>query len=215
MIHLLLADRHLLFRETLRRDLASEPDMQVVALAATGGEVMDQLSHTLIDIVLLDVQLASGLREGLELAADIQEACPATEVILLAVHWEENWIEQARKLGIAGMVSKGSQQEELLQLIRAIYRGETEFAILQTSEGSSSELKESELPALAFTFTERIVLQLLAEGFGPNQIAEHLGHRLHTIEVHRRNLLAKLGVLKEADLIVRAGEMGLIARKIL
>ncbi|MEM7655112.1 MAG: response regulator transcription factor [Bacteroidota bacterium] len=211
MIHLLLADHHALFRESLQRDLVSEPDMKVVAQSDDAEETVGLLGHKLIDVVLLDVQLAG--KERLEIAEQILEICPATEVLILGFQLEEGVLEQAQKLGVAGIVSKGARQEALLDLIRKVYRGLDEFAILPAADTPVLLTEKNQLPPLAFTFTERIVLQLLAEGFGPQQIAQQLGHRLHTIEVHRRNLLAKLGVLKDGDLIQQAVHLGLIAGK--
>ena len=209
MIHLLIADDHLLFRETLRRDLASEPDMLVVGVATSRDQVATLLSQALIDIVLLNLKLDTYPTEGLEIAAWIREQSPATEVILLAGAIDAELQSKAQKAGAAGLISKATDQETLLRTIRRVYRGES-WVPTPDIPPSDSEHSFQRLPAMAFTATERKVLQLLSQGNTLSQIATSLSHRLHTIEVHRRNLLAKFGVFKDADLLAAAAEEGLL-----
>ncbi|MEM7372329.1 MAG: response regulator transcription factor [Bacteroidota bacterium] len=210
MIHLLIADDHFLFRETLRRDLTSEPDMLVAGVAATGHEVLESLNHTLIDIILLDVKLESNPLEGLEICSMIQDQFPATEVILLTVHVDKDLESRAQKAGAAGIISKATDQETLLNAIRRVYRGANWIPLDQTSYIFEPSQERSVLPPLAFTMTERKVLRLLSQGCSISQIAQSLNHRLHTIEVHRRNLLAKFGVFKDAELLIAAANEGLL-----
>lgn len=210
MIHLLIADDHVLFRETLRRDLSSEPDMFVAGIASNGTQVLAQLNHILIDIVLLDVRLESHATEGLEVTAMIQDQFPATEVLLLTVHVDQELEAKAQKAGAAGVISKATDQETLLRAIRQVYRGEPWTSTGTSFQEEARNSSQAQLPALAFTTTERRVLHLLSQGASIPQIAKKLKHRLHTIEVHRRNLLAKFGVFKDAELIEAAASKGLL-----
>lgn len=210
MIHLLIADDHFLFRETLKRDLTSEPDMLVASVVATGQEVLETLTHTLIDIILLDVKLESNPLEGLEICSLVNERFPATEVILLTVHVDPELESRAKKAGAAGIISKATDQETLLHAIRRVYRGDSWIPVYHDARISDSSQDSQTLPAIAFTSTERKVLRLLSQGMPITQIAQKLNHRLHTIEVHRRNLLAKFGVFKDAELLEAAAKEGLL-----
>ncbi len=211
-IQVFLADDHTIMRAGLRALLENEPDMIVVGEAEDGRSAVKLVCQVLPDIVLMDI--AMPLLSGLEATRQIRHDCSQVKVLILTMHDNEEYIRQALANGAMGYVLKDAAAHELLDAIRAVYRGEAVLSPAVTRLVIEDYLRWGELQkdysSDGLSPREREVLQLIAEGYSNRQISEIMSISIKTVQTHRMNLMAKLDLHDRADLIKYA-----IQRKII
>lgn len=209
MIHLMLIDDHEKFTTTVAEMLGMEKDIQIECISPNGESALECLEKHLIDIVLLDYRLGDGNMNGLETAEKILSRCPAVEIIFLSAHVPQTLLSKAGKLGIKGFIDKNKPISGWANTIRQVYRQgimpsvadtRNEKKIIETGDQNWRQLSHTELK----------VLRLIANGLDTQQIAQELNHRIHTIEVHRRNLMSRLGTFTNASLVREAVRKGIL-----
>jgi DNA-binding NarL/FixJ family response regulator len=209
-IRLLLAEDHQIVREGLRSLLATAEDLRVVAEAHDGAQAAQLAQELGPDVVLMDVGLP-GLN-GIEATRQIRAARPDIRVLILTMHDDAATVDRALRAGAQGYMLKGCATEELCDAIRAIHRGEV---ILHPSisqyvlqgylrGGTGGEPIHDPLTA-----REREILQLIAEGFTSQEIAERLDIKTKTVQNYRTIILDKLGIDTTAGLVRYAMRAGL------
>jgi len=212
IITLVLADDHQIFREGLRALLAGEPDLQVIGEAGNGLEAIRLVEQLKPDVLVLDLMMP-GLN-GYEAAHQVRQRVPSTRIIVLSMHTNEAYVLRALKCGAAGYVLKGSGMTELVQAIREVSQGRrylspplSERAIelyIQKAQETPLDLYETLTPR------EREVLQLAAQSCSNIEIADRLSLSARTIEAHRTNVMRKLGLRNQTDLIRYALRHGIL-----
>jgi DNA-binding NarL/FixJ family response regulator len=120
---IILADDHTLVRQGIKRILAEDPSLEVVGEAVDGKEALKLLENLRPDLVILDIQMPR--MGGMEAAQKIKEIWPELKVLILTMHKENEYLRQARKIGVEGFVLKEDVDLVLLSAIAAIRRGET------------------------------------------------------------------------------------------
>lgn len=212
MTTIILADDHQILREALRMLLESQPDFQVLAETGDGAEAARLAEKHKPDILVLDMMMP-GL-SGLEVARAVKRATPATKVIILSMHDAESYVVDALNAGIAGYVLKKSSSQELIFAIRQALTGNlflspslNERAIHAYMQRAQDSRTDD--PYETLTQREREIFQLAAEGLSNPQIAERLSLSPRTAEMHRGNLMKKLGLKSQTDLIKYAIRKGL------
>lgn len=207
MIRVIIVDDHHLVRKGLWQLLEREVDIRVVAEAADGQDAIDAVVRLRPDVVVMDVEMP-GIN-GIEATGRIRTEYPGTQVVMLSMHSDPVLIRQAFDRGARGYVLKKSAGEELVKAIRTVCRGVTyhspsveqaEYAIEQSPRSTTLQL----------TVREREVLRLIATGNTNQQIAGTLRISIKTVEIHRSNLMAKLGTHSLSDLIRTAIRLGLV-----
>lgn len=211
-IRILLADDHTVVRKGLRLLLESVPDFQVVAEAASGHDAAALAEQHRPDVVVMDV--AMPILNGIEAARQISAKQP-TAIVFLSMHGDESYVLRALKAGARGYILKDAAETDLIQAIRAVSSGKAFF-----SPAISKMLVEDYMRQMSdrgvedsfdlLTAREREVLQLLAEGKSNKEAAALLNLSLHTIETHRGNILQKLNLHGQAELILYAIRKGVI-----
>ncbi|TMK96000.1 MAG: response regulator transcription factor [Actinobacteria bacterium] len=190
-LRILLADDHPVVRQGLKTFFATQPDLEVVAEAATGAEAVARATELRPDVALLDLVMPDG--GGIEAAAQIREASPATKVIVLTSYAEDENVIPALKAGAAGYLLKDVEPQELADGVRRVHRGE---ALLHPAVAARvlREVVEPQADRDVLTPREVDVLRLLGRGLANKRIALELGIAERTVKTHVSSILAKLGV---------------------
>ncbi len=214
-IRILLADDHAILRAGLKALLNAQPDMQVVGEAATGEEAVRVAQAEQPDIVLMDISM--GEAGGVAATREVLRVCPATRVLMLTMHDDVAYVQQALDAGALGYVLKRAADSELLAAIRAAQRGETflypSVATLLVDDylrmKKTGEVVASE-SSVTLTAREREVLTQIAQGYSNHEIAERLTVSVKTVETHKARIQEKLGLRTRAELVRYAMQKGLL-----
>lgn len=214
-IQILLAEDHPIVRQGLRALLSTSALLSVVGETGDGTEVMDLVSQLDPDVLLLDIMLP-GLG-GLEIMAQLTERKSRCRVLMLSMHAEESYVLKALRSGAAGYALKSADLEELQRAIRTVADGHrylsaplADRAIDSYSQKADDESAERADPFEQLTNREREVLRLMAEGYGNIQIGHHLGISHRTAEIHRANVMRKLGLASQTAVVRYALQRGLV-----
>lgn len=211
-LRLVLVDDHALVRAGLRALLGEMPGVSVVAEAGDGREALQLIREHKPDIALLDISLP-GLN-GLEVAARVAKEHPATRVIILSMHGDDESVRRALTAGAAGYLLKNSDRSELELALRTVARGNawlspavTQKVVTAFAEGARSSAQGA---FEVLTPRQREVLQLIAEGHSNKEIAGRLSLSPKTVETHRTELMERLGIHGVAGLVRYAIHIGLV-----
>ena len=210
-IRVMLADDHAILRAGLRALLGAEPDIEVVGEAADGQEAVALAERLRPDVVVMDISMPR--MDGLQATRRITERLPDTRVLILTMHAEEQYLLQVLGAGGAGYVLKRSADDELLEAIRVVHRGEA-FLYPSATKLLLEAYKRSDRPgeARADTLTEREaeVLKLTAEGYSNTEIAGRIYLSPKTVDTYRQRIMEKLGLHHRAELVRYALDRGLL-----
>ncbi len=214
-VSILLADDHRVVRRGLRMLLEAQPDFVVQGEADNGLEAIQLAERFKPNVFIVDLMMPGV--NGLEVARQIKERSPQTHVIILSMHANEAYVLEAMRNGAAAYVLKESTAEELLHAIHEVLAGRrylsspfSERAI----EAYMRRTQDGDAPLDAYetlTTREREVLHLAAEGHSNNEIAKRLFISPRTAEAHRSNLMHKLGLHSQAELIHYALQRGIMS----
>ncbi|MDQ2622055.1 MAG: response regulator transcription factor [Actinomycetota bacterium] len=209
---ILLADDHALVRAGVRRILDAEHDMTVVAEASDGAEAVELSRTTTPDLAVLDISMPR--MTGLQAAREIKRRTPSVQTLMLSMHDNEQYFFTALKAGASGYVLKSAADEDLVSACRAAIRGESFLYAGVTSALVRDFLERmrrgERMPRALLTPREEEVVKLIAEGNSSKQIATTLVISYKTVERHRANILAKLGMRDRTELTRYAIRTGLI-----
>ncbi|WP_377320594.1 response regulator [Pimelobacter simplex] len=211
-IRVLLADDHALVRRGVRLILEQQPDIEVVAEAADGAEVIALLRQVEVDLVVLDI--AMPIMTGLQAAREIARRREPPRVLMLSMHDNEQYFFSALKLGASGYVLKSVVDEDLVEAVRAAVRGEA--FVYPGAMGALVRdyldrlARGDRVPETVLTPREDEVLKLIAEGRSSREIAGLLSISVKTVEKHRSSILARLGMNDRTQLTRYAIRAGLI-----
>ena len=206
---ILLADDHTVVRNGLRLVLDAAPDLDVVAEAADGIEATELGLREDIHLAVLDV--AMPLRTGLQTARELVRHRPDLRILMLSMHDLEDYCFEALKAGASGYVLKTVADRELVEACRAVMRGEpflsppTVRTLMRAYLADPASVRENPL-----TPREQEVVKLVAEAHPTTRIAELLTISPKTVERHRENVLAKLGMRDRVELTRWAIRHGLV-----
>jgi two-component system, NarL family, response regulator NreC len=207
---ILIADDHPVLRSGLRVLLAADPDLEVVGEAGTGEETLRLAEELNPDVVLLDISMPA--ESGIETVRRLKAKLPALKVLFLTMHEEEGMLLEALGAGGDGYLSKRADEQEIVQAIRVVQRGDVYVHPAMTRALLSQAETPERLPEPIEPLSRREidVLRLLARGNTNRQIAELLALSIRTIESHRANLMGKLGLSSRVELVTYAEEHGLL-----
>ena len=211
-ISVILADDHHIVRKGLRGLLEEETEFRVVAETSNGMEAMEEVVRLKPDILILDLMMP-GLN-GLEVSRQLQKLNLPTQIIVMSMYSDESYVMEALKNGVMGYILKNTATIEIIQAIRQVIGGLrylsppiTERAIdLYTQKAIATEIDAYD----TLTNREREVLQFVVEGLGNKEIASILIISPRTVETHRANLMKKLNLQTQTDLIRFALKRGII-----
>lgn len=213
MITIVLADDHSIVRQGLRTLLEAEPGFRVVGEAADGIEANQLVERLRPDVLVLDLRMP-GL-SGLEVAWQVRQRSPQTKVIILSMYANKAYLLEALHSGTAGYVLKKSTIEELVQAVREVTAGRRYLSPAFSDEEALDLDQQSTKAAVQDPFElltprEREILQLVTAGYTSAEIAERLVVSPRTVETHRANLMRKLNLRNQAELIRYGLRRGLL-----
>ena len=191
-IHILIADDHPIVREGLRALIATEPGMIVVGEAKDGGEAVFKARTLQPDVILMDLVMPR--KDGLTAISEITHDLPGARILVLTSFAEDEYVFPAIKAGAMGYLLKDASPQELLEAIRAVYRGESSLHPTIARKLLREFTRPSDPPARAALLTEREgeILLLVAQGLSNRAIAEQLVVSERTVRSHVSTILQKL-----------------------
>ncbi|HET6562829.1 MAG TPA: response regulator transcription factor [Marmoricola sp.] len=211
-VRILLADDHALVRRGVRLILDADPGLDVVAEASDGAEAVEAVRTTEVDLALLDIAMPR--MTGLQAAREIARRRPKMRMLMLSMYDHEQYFFEALKAGASGYVLKSAADEDLVGACHAAMRGEPFLyaGVMSTLVRDVQERirRGDRVPEAALTPREDEVVKLIAEGHPSKEIAATLHISLKTVERHRANVLAKLGMRDRTELTRYAIRAGLV-----
>ncbi|HQR33566.1 MAG TPA: response regulator transcription factor [Blastocatellia bacterium] len=212
MPNILLADDHNIVRQGLRALLQSEPHFRLIGEASDGIEAVRLAERMKPDVLITDLMMP-GLN-GLEVTRQVTKALPQIRVIILSMYTNDAYVLEAFKNGALGYVLKDSQAADLIQAVKEVIAGNRYLSPPLSERALELYLQKVESvpddPYELLTTREREVLQLVAEGRTSSEIAARLFISPRTAEGHRANLMRKLNLQNNADLIRLALKRGIL-----
>ena len=205
---ILLADDHAMVRKGLRMVLDAQPDLTVVAEAGDGAEAIELGIREDVDLAVLDVSMPKFT--GLQAAAELARRRPGLRILMLSMHDSEQYLFAALRAGASGYVLKSGADRDLVEACRAAMRGEPFLYPAAVTRLIGDMLARPEEPVDPLTPRELQVVKLIAEAHTSEQIAELLVISPRTVDRHRENILAKLGMRDRVELTRYAIRRGLI-----
>ena len=214
-IRILVVDDHAVLRAGLALLINSQPDMEVVAEAATVQEAVLRAREADPDVVLLDLTLPDG--SGLQALPDIHRDCPRARVLVLTMHDEPSYLMSALAAGATGYLVKSAEPAALRAAIQAVHRGRS-YIDIPLSDGNLKDLlAQRDVPArpspgnpAPLSRREMQILQLLALGHTYREIGQQLQLSARSVETYRARLSEKLGIRTRAGLVRHALLIGLL-----
>jgi DNA-binding NarL/FixJ family response regulator len=199
----MIVDDHPMMRQGLAQLIDNEPDLKVVAEADTGGQGLNIVVKEKLDLALVDISLPD--KNGLELIKDIRSLKPELPVLIVSMHDEALYAERVLRAGARGYIMKQEGGKKLLQAIRQVLTGQIYVSekmsarILETFSGHAAG--QSASPVARLSDREFEVFQLIGQGRGTKEIAQHLNLSVKTVEVHRAKIKEKLTLQTATDLV--------------
>jgi DNA-binding NarL/FixJ family response regulator len=209
---ILVADDFAVVREGLKALLERHADLQVTAYAVDGMDAVEKATSGEVDLVILDISMPR--LTGLQAAREIARRRPHLPILLLSMHAGEQYFFEAVAAGAAGYVLKQQADRDLIDACRAVLRGEPFIyprALGAMMRRYLEQARAGERPGRGLlTQRENEVVKLIAEGHNTHEIAHLLTISAKTVERHRANILAKLGMRDRVGVTRYAIRTGLV-----
>jgi RNA polymerase sigma factor (sigma-70 family) len=211
---IILADDHVLFRSGLKGIIENMPGLEVIGEAGDGLELLKLLRKTTPNMVIVDISMPN-LR-GIEAVREIRKQHPDVKVLVLTMHKDRSYLQQAISAGADGYLLKEDADPDLFSAIEGVRQGKIyvsphlaqdtiqDWAHIRRRDVSSSFQPE------VLTPREKEILKLIAEGKSSKEIGGLLAISERTVERHRSNIMDKLQLRKTADLVRYALQEGYI-----
>ena len=213
-IRVLVVDDHTIVRDGICALLALAGDIEVVGEAANGSEALKMVKELGPDVVLMDI--AMPIMDGLEATRRICREFPRIRVLVLTQYDDREFVFPVIEAGASGFISKVAASPELASGIRSVFRGDSYLSpsvaklLLEDYQNRSDRVSHD--PYEPLTDRERDVFKLVAEGYTTKEIADRLMVSPKTVEGHRTNLMAKLGIHNRIELVKYALRKGIISK---
>jgi len=207
-----LADDHAIVRQGLRAVLEATSEFAVVGEVADGLQVPEVVERLRPKVLVLDLMMP-GLN-GLEITRQVRHRCRETRVVILSMHADEPYVAEALRNGAAGYVLKDASTTEVAQAVREVAAGRRYLSQPLSERAIEAYTEKAQAAPLdlyeTLTTREREVLHLSAEGYSSTEMAARLGISLRTADTHRANLMRKLGLQSQTDLVRYALRRGIL-----
>jgi DNA-binding NarL/FixJ family response regulator len=213
VVKVAIADDHHLFRTGVKTSLSAYKDIQVVAEAENGMQLLNLLRHIKPDVVLLDIQMP--IMDGLATLPEVKKLYPDVKVIMLSMHNDHSMISKMMELGAKSYLTKESDSETIYNAIITCFSDEFYFNDL-TNKALLSRLRMKSSPSAAaeadanLNEKEKLVLKLMCEEKSTKEIADLVEISPRTVEAIRDKLKVKTGSKSMAGLVMYAVKAGIV-----
>lgn len=202
-----LADDHSILRAGLKLLLESQDDIEVVAEAENGHKALEACMKLQPDILILDLSMPEG--SGLPVIEKVKKSCPHTEIVVLTMHSDINWVRSSIAAGASGYIVKKYAESELLYAIRSVHRG---FPFIKTADENEFLSKEpTDTSPIILSDREMDVLTYIAYGYTYEEISKKLFVSVKSIETYRGRISKKLNLDTRAKMVRYALDTGLMS----
>lgn len=212
MIKLVIADDHSMLREGFKTLLRKETDIEVVAEAGDGQELLQIVSTHLPDVVITDIQMP--VMDGIEAMKKMKASYPAIGVIALSMYTENTMVINMLKAGAKGYLTKNTTRDELMEAIKSVYEGgsyfcdETSLALARLIDTSQLNPYQHETP-VELTAKERDIIRFICKEYSTKQIAPMVKLTKRTVDSYRKNIQEKIGAKNVVGFVMYAIRNGL------
>jgi two-component system nitrate/nitrite response regulator NarL len=203
-IRIAVIDDHPMYREGTVQTLTRADGIEVVAEGATAADALRIAKEHLPDIILLDLGIPGG---GIEAAANIACACPCARIIMLTASENEQDVTSALQAGARGYILKGSSGPEVVETVRAIYRGEH---YVTASLGARLLINTSKrIEAVVYdnlrdlTSREGEIIALVSQGMSNKEVARCLKCAERSVKYHMTNIMQKFDVRNRVQAVLK------------
>jgi len=213
VIKVAIADDHALFRAGVKTSLAGHRDVELIAEADNGMQLLNLLKHIEPDVILLDIQMP--IMDGIQTLPEIRKLRPEAKVIILSMHNDHSMISKLMEIGANSYLTKNSDSETIYQAIKTCYDQEFFFNEL-TNKALLTGLRtkrtdHSNGPGdVSLSEKELRVLKLMCEEKTTKEIADIVDISPRTVEAIRDKLKTKTGAKSMAGLVMYAVKNGII-----
>ncbi|RYZ89024.1 MAG: response regulator transcription factor [Proteobacteria bacterium] len=212
-IRILLADAQPVVRYGLRTVIKTDPLLEIVDETDDGLEALDLVEKHNPDVLIIDVMMPSV--SGLEVVRQLRQRSPQTRCLFFTIQDADYHIHEAFRSGVRGYLLKWANKEQILQTIRSVASGQRYVSPDLTDRLVQAYLENVNQFTVAdayeeLTTREREILQMVAEGLTNVAIAERVFISARTVEIHRANVMRKLSLKTQSDLIRYAIKHGII-----
>jgi DNA-binding NarL/FixJ family response regulator len=210
MARIVIADDHIVLRQGLRALLSIIDDFEVIAEASDGFEVLPLVERERPDLLIIDLSMPN--LGGIETIARLQKSKDKPRILVLSAKDDESSVSQAMRAGANGFVPKTASHEELEFAVRSVLKGQTYLspAVCRNLIQTGLSDPDAGTPLTALSSREREIMKLLAEGHPNRNVAKVLHISPRTVDSHRANIMKKLGVTSNAELVQLALKHGMI-----
>jgi DNA-binding NarL/FixJ family response regulator len=209
---IILADDHRVIRQGLRALLEVEADFKIIGESGDGLETIQLVEKLHPDVLVLDLMM--GGINGLEVARQLTKRAPKTSIVILSMHSNETYVIEALKAGAKAYVLKEATSAELVRAVREAAIGRHYLSAPLSEQAIEAYIKKAhggnQEPEDRLTTREREVLHLAAQGLTNAEIGTRLYISRRTVEVHRTNMMRKIGLRTQTDLIRYALQRGIL-----
>ena len=208
-IKIIIADDHDVIIDGLMALLNTEKDLQFVGRANNGKLLLEVVKNKPVDLIILDIDMPE--MNGVEAAEKLKEKNIDLKILVLTMYNTPDFIANLLRHGVDGYMLKNSSKKELLQAIRSVMNNQTFYSseVTQTMMDSFRNERTRFDNAPQLTEREKDIVRLIADEYTSREIGEKLFISYHTVERHRKNIIAKLGVKNVAGLVKYAIKNGL------
>ncbi len=204
-IRILIGDDHRIVREGLKQVLADAPDIDVVAEAETGTQVLERVAElggsAGLKAVLLDIAMPE--RDGMDVLQALKKAWPDLPVLMLSTYPENQYAVRCIKLGAAGYLNKSAHPDDMIAAVRKVASGGV-YVSAVAAEALASAMGNPRSSSHALSHREHQVFRLLTAGKSVSEIGAQLGLASNTVSTYRLRILEKTATKNDVELALYA-----------
>jgi NarL family two-component system response regulator LiaR len=210
-ISILLAEDHVVVRESFRQFLEREANFEIVGEAGDGEEAVHMASQLNPDVIVMDISMPK--LNGIEATKRIKAQQPSAVILILTAYAYEQYIFPLLEAGAAGYLLKDVSCSELVRAIQTVHKGEAVLhpavarKVMEQMRQPKVESSEERMSDL-LTRRETIILKMAAKGMSNSDIAEELHLSARTVESHLGSIFNKLGVGSRTEAVIMAMKKG-------